>query len=832
MKKCSVILLLMITATAYAADPQPLPANPFQNLPSQPETRFDPFADDDEEPDTAQPPNVNANSSAAPTTTPGSQPHDSKAGYEDPTKSKMMVESFDYPDAEIIDVARAVSRLTGKNFIYNPQDIKGRISITSETPITVADAWNAFLAALNMKGFSLVPTGKHYRIERVANAHEKQVPVYADDKGPKNEEMVTQILQLRYIDAQEAEAAFRFFIPRDALIRAFTQTNTLIVTDTATDIERLKEIISYLDVAGHQESIYVVPIRNAAAKDIAKMISDIMAEGGTTAVATRPTSNFNRPAPSFGFPRPNSNNRKSTGGSSFSKIIADDRTNSLIVKANAAGIAEIRAIVRRLDTKVSTAEGSGKIHVYRLQFAEAEALAKTLMGFAQDAGKQAAPKSNNPFTQFVPPGQQANAPVFQGDIKVTAEPNTQSLVITASPGDYATVRKVIEQLDVPRDQVFVQAIVMEMRMNRDNAFGTSFVSAPNGTALPSASSNLTSILSGNPLAAGGLVLGFKHGPSRSVDITDTTGNKKTISFNDVNGLVEFIQANTDANVLATPQILALDNKEATMEISDEIKVPQNTVTQAGVPLQSFTNDKASLILKVKPQINKASNFVKMDITQKLENFDNTQVPAALQTTTQGKNTRSTETSVIVQNEDTVVLSGLIREQSQETVRKVPILGDIPILGWLFKNSATQMRKTNLLVFITPSIIKQYDSIRKILTDRLEEREEFVKEYYGTKDPFGKFIKKMKGKLPDLHVFAPLPRAPDAPESTTIPGPLSSDEDQGNDQGNEDWSNIPPPPPPPIPWGDVNPPPAVEMNPDMNSLPPAELPISPPAGENE
>ena len=190
---------------------------------------------------------------------------------------------FRSPDAEILDVAKAIAKLTGKNFIYNPQDIKGRISVVSQTQITVCDAWNAFLAALNMRGFALVPTGKYLRIERIANAKEKQTPIYSTDRrAPSNEEFITRVVPLRYIDASEFETAFRLWMPREARIQAYQQTNTIIITDTAAHINRMIELIHLLDVAGYQESLVVMPIRNAAAKDIAKLIENILRDRKST----------------------------------------------------------------------------------------------------------------------------------------------------------------------------------------------------------------------------------------------------------------------------------------------------------------------------------------------------------------------------------------------------------------------------------------------------------------------------------------------------------------------------------------------------------------------
>ena len=270
-----------------------------------------------------------------------------------------------------------------------------------------------------------------------------------------------------------------------------------------------------------------------------------------------------------------------------------------------------------------------------------------------------------------------------------------------------------------------------------------------------------------------------------------------------------VKTNSEANVIATPQIVALDNKEASIEISQQIQVPQSVVTASGTT-NSFTQDTASLLLKVTPRINKASNFVKLDIEQKLENFDNTYTPTALQSSTQGKNTRATKTSAVVENEDTIVLSGLIRDDETKSVQKIPILGDIPILGWLFKNSTSKTIKTNLLIFITPSIVKQYGNMRKILTSRISDHEDFLSDETALyeKDNYAeKTLHKIQKGLPKLDEINPLPSTAGLESSTSISAPQSPSREE--DSYSDSFQN-----PNPIPLDQMGIPP-----PDMNAAPP-------------
>jgi general secretion pathway protein D len=639
-----------------------------------------------------------------------------------------------------------------------------------------------------------VPSGKYLRIERIANAKEKQTPIYSDKKVPNNDEFITRVLPLRYIDATEFESAFRLWMPREARMQAYTQTNTIIITDTASHINRMVELISLLDVAGYQEGLVVMPIRNAAAKDVAKLIENILNQNA----ASSGGGGFGLPRNNNPYGAPAKTTRGRNGGSSISKIIADDRTNSLIVKANAAGIQEIRALVRRLDSKVASSEGSGRIHVVGLRFANAEELAKVLGAITTSTGGGA--RSNRAFPTF------GEAPAtFQSDIKVSPDKTTQSLVITASPQDFATMKKVIERLDQPRDQVFLEAMILEMNINRSNQFGMSFLAASSGVGLNSASGNLQKLLQGG--VPSGFVLGFKQGAQKAN--VDLGSGQPPLHVNDLNGVFELIQANSDSQVIATPQIIALDNEKATFQVDETVPVQTSTLSQ-GVVQTSYTSDKATLLLEVTPQINKGSNFVKLDINQKMEAFDNTQVPQELLGKANGKNSRATTTKLFVQSDDTVVLSGMIRNQVTEDVQKVPLLGDIPVIGWLFKNSSKKNIKTNLLVFITPRIIKQYDKIRKILADKLNERDDFVRETSGSIDPYGREINKLKKGLPDLTVIEPLPQSKQL-ESSSFAGPSSPDRDdeENNNQdpgfydpgfGGTPLDQIAPIPPPSIDQG--------------------------------
>ncbi|MBU6376178.1 MAG: hypothetical protein KGQ59_09300, partial [Bdellovibrionales bacterium] len=248
----------------------------------------------------------------------------------------------------------------------------------------------------------------------------------------------------------------------------------------------------------------------------------------------------------------------------------------------------------------------------------------------------------------------------------------------------------------------------------------------------------------NPLSQKGLVLGFTQGATRTISV-----GGQSITVSSVQGLVKALQTNNYANVLATPQILTLDNTEATFESAEKIPVPTVTAIQ-GSTSTSVTKESVSLSIKIKPQINKLSNFVKLDVTTKLADISNRELPAQVQQLAFATTERNAQTAVVVADGDTVVLGGLIRDKMNEQVSKVPLLGDIPLLGWLFRSKSSATEKTNLLIFMTPHIVRQYEKVRALLDRKLKERDDFIERQAGGRDNLRSYRDDMIRRLPDIN----------------------------------------------------------------------------------
>jgi general secretion pathway protein D len=639
-----------------------------------------------------------------------------------------VVTSFDFPDTTLIDLTKHMQELTGINLILD-KDLKGKISITAPTPITVGDAWKAYLTALNLNGYTLVKSGAFYKIVQARDIRYTPTKIYTGSFAPDTENYVMKIIPLKNINSTEVTRSFRPFMSRYGRIIDIRQTNTVIVQDTGSNINRLNRLIKFIDVPGHEESLQIIRVRHSSAPEIAKLLDQILRDSGPQARGARGQG---------GAPRPPAAAGGGGGESSISKIIAEPRTNSIIAMANAQGAVQLRNLIEKLDVPHSAAT-AGQIHVYYLNHGDAESLAQTLSSIISSVSPGGAAGQRRPNTRFTgnQPGQEPSETLFADDVRVTADKENNALVVTASPTDYLTIRDVIRKLDVPRDQVYVEGMMMETQVNRNTGFGVSVIGAyGSGNAqragFTGGSNDLVNLLSGNFVSLGGLFAGA--GAGRKVTVTGPTG--QDIEVNSINGLISALASNGTTNILATPQILALDNTEAVFEVGEQIPTPERTNTPSGSTQVSLRQQKVALTLKITPQINRVTRFVRLKIDQKIEDFSSRVLPDGIANEGVATTLRSAVTTVVVRDQDTIAMGGLMRDRETATVNKVPLLGDIPVLGWLFKNTRKSTEKVNLLFFLTPKILaNQEQETADTLKDVLNRRNAHLKDVLGNDDPF-------------------------------------------------------------------------------------------------
>jgi len=635
--------------------------------------------------------------------------------------TKTVLMSFDKRD--LADVIQFVSQFTQRNFIL-PERISGKVTILSNEPIPASEVWNVFVAALDANGWAVYPVGRYWKVTEKKQAPRAGVPLYLDGSqpAPSNEQMVTKLFKLRFVDAEQMRNVLNQFTSRDADLQIFPP-DTLIVSDVGLNLGRLEQLIGQFDQPGGSQEIHIVSVRYAAAQELAQKLNDIAQAQASS-----------RPGP------PGTPVAPSRSG----KVLADERTNKLIVIAGEKSFQALLDLVHQLD--VPTGEGGGA-HVYALRHAKAEDLATTLQSLTQGARPRPQGATPGPPAALAPPGA-VSAELFNGEVKVTADKSSNSLIVIANQGDYRNLIKLVEQLDTPRRQVFVEAAIMEVNVEADRDVGvaahggtqraTTFggVSGPATGVLGTQLGGLSSINGLSSLASLNGFLGGIQGPPITV------GSVTVPAFGIV---LQALQSSSDVNVISNPHLIMADNTEGEIAVGQNVPfqaafapntgttTPTTVATSLSSLYAPIERQNVELKLHIRPTINEG-DVVRLEVEQSTEEIAS--VDKVLGPTT---SKRSAKTTVMARDQETVVLGGLIQERVTRSIDKVPVLGSLPLLGWLFRSESTKKQKTNLLLFLTPYIIRDQSDVRRIFERKMAEREEFMRRFYADDVETRRFI---------------------------------------------------------------------------------------------
>ena len=657
--------------------------------------------------------------------------------------------SMDFEEAPLKDVVKFIACITQRNFMIPSNFGSGKtVTIMSTTPVTVYEGYKAFLATLDINGLTVVPSGAFYKIVDTAKAKSEVVPIYSDSETvPPEDRLVTRIVTLKHIDVNDVAQVLTKFKTAAGDVSVYQPGNSLIITDLGSNIVRMLKFISELDVPTGREKIWVRPVQYASASEMATLITSVFGEKGSSGSSggRKP-----QPATAAGAGDESAGVNTPEGAAIMSKVIADERTNQLIIVATPAAYLKIDKLLRRMDMPI---EGEGQIHIYYLENANAEDVASTLSSLTSGSGrsKSSGKGASNPASGSAG----GAASLFSGEVKITAHKPTNSLVIESTLKDYVAIKRVIQQLDVRRKQVYVEAVVMEISSNKNKNFG---ISGSVGSALNIGGESVPLMMglgglgmSGldlTQLTSGGMALGMQ-GPLVNLD-TGSTGSTGTLSIPAYGFAIQALQTNSDVNVLSTPHILTMDNEEAEIVVGKQIPYQASSGTgqtyllnQSGLAgastatsaLSSLTGSlgygsyvqriDVDMTLKITPQISE-SNFVRLQIEQQLDDVES--MDATLGPTT---SKRKVTNVVVVKDQQPVVIGGLIRDVESSAVDKVPILGDIPVLGALFRRTVKTVEKRNLLMIIVPYIIEDPSDLQRIHDQKMEEMREFA-EYMATR----------------------------------------------------------------------------------------------------
>jgi len=561
---------------------------------------------------------------------------------------------LNFTDVDIATMVKFISDLTGKNFIMDDR-VKGKISVFSPAKLSNEEAYNVFTSVLELKGFTVVSAGRVLKIVPTASAKQSGMKVLGEgERAAVNDTYQARVIPLQHVSPQEAVTLLQPLVSRDGQISAFGAANMILVVDSALNMQKILGILKHVDTDQVREGAELVFLKNAAAESVATLVRDWL-----SGKSTRP----GQPVP--------------TGPAA---VVADTRLNALIIFGSDKDKQDVKSLISLIDVVPPTT--SSKVNVYYLENAEAAEVAKVLDGLVR--GSSAAP--------VVPGAAAPQAAIFEGGkLSITPDKATNSLVIVASPTDYQNLLQVIQKLDRRSRQVFVQAMIAEVSVNKAKELGLQWgalTAASNGT--------LATVGSFDPF-------GTIAGLGNTVAIIKAAG--LTPSFDGVAlfpAVLQALQSNGALNVLSTPNIMTSDNKEAEIFVGENVPFLSSTnLTSTGLSQQSIERKDTGIILKIKPQISEGE-YIKLDIYQEIssvKDFGTATNPNL------GSTKRSAKTSVVVKNTDTVVIGGLIQDTDQVTESKIPLLGDLPLLGWLFKTKNTKREKTNLLIMLTPRIIK-------------------------------------------------------------------------------------------------------------------------------
>jgi len=653
----------------------------------------------------------------------------STAGQEKLIEENEKSFTINFNDVELEQIIKTFSELTGKNFILE-EIPKGKITIISPARIPKDQALNIFQAILNLNGYQMVQTSidNLYRIVPLSEAVRSNIPIYLPkQKLPRpDENFITRFIPLDYLEVQQASNLVQPLLSKEgASVIPYQPTNTLIVVDTALNIERILKVLKALDVPSLEPEMEIVPLKYASASELAGTLTQIFQETATapkSPAQVRYTRSKTKPSPSV----------SAVGTAPGIKIIPETRLNSLILIADRPTLKEAKRIISLLD--VETGE-KGIIHVYYCKNAVAKELANTLAslsgaGFARAFTAQ--PRERKTQSR-APSGTVLSGGLFEGEIKITADEATNSLIIIASPRDYETLLRVIEKLDIPRRQVFVEAVLLEVTLDQTRQAGTSFhAGSPledEGMVMGSVSLGglnsltLLSLLSQGVELPGGLTIATMGKP---LEVPGTEG----MQVPSAGMILQMIASDSNINVLSTPTILTTDNEEAEIQVGQRIPVPTGqTVSTGGLSSVSISRETVGIKLQITPQINE-SGTIRLEIYTEISSAAPS--PMGINPNVFGVATtlKTATTTVIVKNGQTIVIGGLMEDRRSLSNSRIPFIGDLPVLGWLFKNYQRTKNKTNLIILLTPHIVRSDEDVARVREKFHRDYDAFIEESLG------------------------------------------------------------------------------------------------------
>lgn len=576
--------------------------------------------------------------------------------------------SIDFNNVDINVFIKFISELTGTNFVVDNK-VKGKVTIISPSRISANEAFNVFESVLEVHGYGTVKAGEIVKIVSLPEARTKNIKTLLEEESRgTDDKIVTQLISLKYADPTEIKRLVAPLISKSSVMLAYDQTGILIVTDIYSNIVRLMRIIKHIDVQDVGQNISVLPLQFADATKTVKVIETL-------------------------FKSTTSKRRKKLSAGKDVKFVADERTNSIIVLASEVDTVRVNELVKMLDKEVP--KGKEKIHVYYLENAVAEELAKVLQSLS---GKKTVSRL---------PGKK-NAPIVSEQVTITADKATNSLIMMAEKDEYKILEDIIKKLDIPRAMVYMECLIAEVNVSKSLNIGVEWT-AGEEVVVNDVDGGMGVGFSGNEQTPYSKTAGLA-GVGTNVSVFPTGfsmgvfGEAITIGdviFPNLGAVIASYKSDKDVNILSTPQILTTDNEEASITVGKNMPfITKMGTSTTETSYNNYEYKNVGKTLKITPQISK-DRQVRLKINLEVTDLD---IQASTEVTTPTTFKRTIDTTVIVKDKNTVVIGGLIDDNSSQTEFKVPCLGDIPLLGYLFKSMGKSNDKTNLYIFLTPHVV--------------------------------------------------------------------------------------------------------------------------------
>ncbi|WP_277057813.1 type II secretion system secretin GspD [Trichlorobacter lovleyi] len=594
---------------------------------------------------------------------------------------------MNFTDVEIGTMVKFISELTGKNFVLDER-VKGKVSVFSPSKLSQDEAFALFTSVLELKGFTLIQAGKIYKVVPTGSAKQAGMKLADKERIPLGDAFLARVFPLTQISSQEALTFLQPIISKEGHIGSFGPGNMLLVVDAASNLQKVADILSLIDTPQRREGAELVYLKHGSAEGVTKVLQEWLAGRGARQVAVGTTQSAN---------------------SGAVQVLADTRLNAVLLFGPEKDKKDIRSLIAQLD--VTPPEASSKINVCFLENTDATEMAKVLDGVVKGITAQTTTLQAGTVSA-------QSSPFDSGKVTITADKASNSLVVMASPTDYNNLLQVIKKLDRRSKQVFVQVLIAEISPSKSRDLGVQSGAFAVGA--------LGKYLQGggiyDPFNTFGSLLG--SGSSTS-PLSTLIADKLKNTSKPVTGaaILQALESEGMLNILSTPNILTTDNKEAEINVGENVPFKSSSTQSTFGTTESVERKDIGINLKIKPQVSEG-DYIRMDLYQEISAVKSDKGDAVDLVTTK----RSAKTSVVVKDNETIVIGGLIQDTEDNTIQKVPLLGDIPGLGWFFKTTTKTRKKTNLLIMLTPQVVKDARDLASITESQKGKFTEAAKEF--------------------------------------------------------------------------------------------------------